>query len=351
MKPPVFIVGCPRSGTTLLYSMLLAAGGFTVYRKETYYYHLAPFFPRRRTVRARRRFERRFLAGYLGKVPGVPVDGYMRDALAASRTYEEFLPLFMNALTSAQRMDRWMEATPTHVLYMHDIKRAVPNAQFVHVIRDGRDCALSYDKQGWTSTLPWDRTCRVGISALYWDYTVRTGRASGRRYPRDYVEVRFEQLIDNPRAALNELGAFLGHHLDYDRILQNPVHSLKRPNTSFGESRGCDFNPVGRWKARQAAADARLCELLVGSRLDELGYPRAYSEPDARLPLRVQVLRTLYPGYFSTKYHLRVHTPLGRVLTSTRIWAEQPRAGEATIYPTRNVAPALTSDDRGMASV
>ena len=42
MKRPVFVVGCPRSGTTLLYSMLLAAGGFTVYRKETYFYDVLP---------------------------------------------------------------------------------------------------------------------------------------------------------------------------------------------------------------------------------------------------------------------------------------------------------------------
>ena len=40
MKRPVFVVGCPRSGTTLLYSMLVASGGFAFYRKETYFYDL-----------------------------------------------------------------------------------------------------------------------------------------------------------------------------------------------------------------------------------------------------------------------------------------------------------------------
>ena len=45
MHRPVFIVGCPRSGTTLLYSMLVAAGGFACYRKETHFYAIAPRFP------------------------------------------------------------------------------------------------------------------------------------------------------------------------------------------------------------------------------------------------------------------------------------------------------------------
>ena len=45
MQRPVFVVGCPRSGTTLLYSMMMAAGGFAAYRKETYFYDLISRFP------------------------------------------------------------------------------------------------------------------------------------------------------------------------------------------------------------------------------------------------------------------------------------------------------------------
>ena len=55
MKRPVFVVGCPRSGTTLLYSMLVAAGGFAFYRKETYFYDLVSRFPRLTSARSRQR--------------------------------------------------------------------------------------------------------------------------------------------------------------------------------------------------------------------------------------------------------------------------------------------------------
>jgi len=213
MKPPVFVVGCPRSGTTLLYSMFMAAGGFAVYRKETHFYHLAPGFPRVLTERTRRRLKEQYMAGYLGKVPGLAVEHFVDRALDASRTYEEVLPHLMGAITHGQEMERWVEATPTHVLYMREIERAVPDALFVHVIRDGRDCALSYDRQSWTSTLPCDRRHRVGIAALYWEFMVRAGRTFARDHQRDCLEVRFEDLIEHPRETLSQVGGFLHHYV------------------------------------------------------------------------------------------------------------------------------------------
>jgi hypothetical protein len=351
MKPPVFVVGCPRSGTTLLYSMFMAAGGFAVYRKETHFYHLAPGFPRVLTERTRRRLKEQYMAGYLGKVPGLAVEHYLDRALDASRTYEEVLPRLMDAITRAQKMERWVEATPTHVLYMREIKRAIPNALFVHVIRDGRDCALSYDRQGWTSTLPSDRRHRVGIAALYWEFMVRAGRTFGRDHQRDCLEVRFEDLIEHPRETLSQVGGFLHHDLDYDRMVQNPIHCLKAPNTSFRHSKDLKFAPVGRWRQKEVAPDVAMCEALVGRYLDELGYPRAGSDRHQHVTSGAHLLRASYLGYFAAKRRLRAHTPLGRVLTNTRIWAVLPRAGEAPIHPVDSVPAApLAMPNRTAAS-
>ncbi len=149
MKRPVFVVGCPRSGTTLLYSMLVASGGFAFYRKETYFYDLEARFPHLTSPRSRQEFLDKFLAGYLGRVPGLDVAPIAQKAVAECETTSEFLPRLMTAITEEQGMERWIEGTPVHVLYMDRIAQAVPDALFVHVIRDGRDCALSTDRQGW----------------------------------------------------------------------------------------------------------------------------------------------------------------------------------------------------------
>jgi hypothetical protein len=328
--------------------MLVAAGGFAFYRKETYFYDLAPRFPRLGSPRARQAFLDRFLAGYLGHVPGLDVVPLARRALDHSRTTGEFLPRLMSAITQEQGMERWIEGTPVHVLYMNTIAKAVPDALFLHVIRDGRDCALSTDRQGWAPTLAFDESRRVGVAALFWEWMVRAGRRFGRRHPRAYMEVRFEQLIDDPHAALNAVGQFIDHDLDVDRIAANPVHALKNPNTSFREERTRgEFHPIGRWKTA-GADDIRLCESLSGRFLDELGYERAFPIQSGRTLERLR-MRAMYFGMFEAKHLLKAHTPVGQFVTSTRIWDEQPKAGEAPVRPIAGVAPGATHD-AGMLS-
>ena len=65
-----------------------------------------------------------------------------------------------------------------------------------------------------------------------------SNRAAGtdERIHSTYLEVRFEQLIGDPRAALTEVGRFIDHDLDVDRIAANPVHALK--NAQYIVSRG-----------------------------------------------------------------------------------------------------------------
>jgi hypothetical protein len=332
MKRPVFVVGCPRSGTTLLWSMLIAAGGFAIYRKETYFYVIAPRFPHLQSARSQQTFLKEFLQGSLGKVPGVDVELHVRKALSQCTNTGNFLPRLMDSIARLQGAERWVEATPIHLLHIKEIKRAVPDAIFVHVIRDGRDCAISTDKLQWLGTLPWDRRRTLGVAALYWEWMVRRGRADGLAYPGQYIEIRFEDLVADPRATLKQVGLFIDHDLDYERMLRNPVHSLIQPNTSFRENLGGrDFNPVGRWKDKCSPEDVRLCEMLVGASLREFGYPLAFADDRRRPTPTASTMRAFYMRYFSAKHWLKTRTPLGRMLTKPIIWALQPRADERSL--------------------
>ncbi len=341
MKRPVFVVGCPRSGTTLLYSMLIAAGGFAIYRKETYFYDLAPRFPDLSDSRTHADFAARYLAGYLGAVPGLDVQPFLETALEHCDSTGRVLPLLMDAIADAQGMDRWVEATPAHVLCMNEIARAVPEALFVHVIRDGRDCAISHLGQGWVPTLPWDSGRKLEVAALSWEWMVAAGQRFAAAHPGTCLEVRFEDLTADPPRILERIGRFIDHDLDYQRIRANPVHALKVPNTSFRAERGSGaFAPVGRWKSH-GDDRMRLCEALIGRRLEALGYEVPRTDVSRALRTRARLLRVLYLSYFETRRWLKTKTLLGRQLTSTRVWAEPPRAAEDLIRPLR--APILSS--------
>jgi hypothetical protein len=329
MKPPVFILGCPRSGTTLLYHMLQSAGGFAAYRKETHLYDMVvPRFGDLKTAASRQEFLNEWLNSYFGKLPDLDVAPLLRDAVDRSRSGGRFLRLLMESIARAQGAERWMEATPAHVLYIHEIKRDFPDALIVHVIRDGRDSALSLDRQHWIVPFPWDRQRTLAVAALYWEWMVRSGRRAGRALPGDYLEIRFEDLIAAPRETLREVGAFIDHELDYDRIQRNAKGTLANPNTSFREklTHG-DFHPVGRWKTGCAPEAIQLCESAVGRLLEELGYRLEYARQRPRL--RAWTMRSLYLPYFSVKRWLKSHTPLGRRMVDTSLWASRPAPARA----------------------
>ncbi len=230
--------------------------------------------------------------------------------MAECRSGGDFLRIVMQEVARKQGTARWADCTPDHLLYMEEIKRQMPDALFIHIIRDGRDVALSYVKQGWSYPLPWDRDECLGVAGLYWEWVIRKGREQGKRLGADYQEVRFEELITNPQETLSRLGLFIDHDLDYDRIQRTGIGSVSRPNSSFASESEETFNPVARWKTKMPPEQLAAFEELVGDFLLELGYSLS-SEPKQKTSLRVARLRTTYLALFEAKHRMKA-TPLGR---------------------------------------
>jgi hypothetical protein len=309
-KAPVFVLGCPRSGTTVLYHMLLSAGGFAVYRYESNVFNLlVPRFGGMRSVSNRKHLMDAWLKSELFRQSGLNAESIRVKIMEECRSGGEFLRIVMEEIAQKQKVQRWADCTPEHLLYMEDIKRQIPDALFIHIIRDGRDVALSYLQQGWSHPLPWDRKERLAVAGLYWKWIVQKGREGGERLGRDYQEVRFEDLVTHPEETLSRLGAFIDHDLDYEAIQRAGIGSVSEPNSSFG-AEGGEFNPVGRWKTRMTSEELAKFEALVDDVLRQLGYPLAF--PENGLTFRALRLRATYGALFEAKLWLKTHTPLGR---------------------------------------
>jgi hypothetical protein len=311
-QAPVFVLGCPRSGTTVLYHMLLSAGGFAVYRSESNVFNLlVPRFGGMRSAGDRRNLMDCWLRSVLFRVSGVNAAQMKAKIMDECRSGGDFLRIVMEEVARMQSASRWADCTPDHLLYVEEIKRQIPNALFIHIIRDGRDVALSYVKQGWSHPLPWDRHEQLGVAGLYWEWAVRKGREQGRRLGADYQEVRFEELNANPQETLSRLGLFIDHDLDYDRIQRAGIGSVSEPNSSFTDEAGGTFNPVARWKTKMSQEQVHAFDDLIGDFLRELGYTPG-SESERRTSLHAARLRATYLAMFEAKHWLRNNTPLGR---------------------------------------
>jgi hypothetical protein len=328
-KAPVFVLGCPRSGTTVLYHMLLSAGGFAVYRAESNVFNiLAPRFRGMRSAEDRNELLELWLRSKLFRVSGLDAGEISAKIMAECRGGGDFLRIVMQEIARKQGVGRWADCTPEHLLYMEEIKRQIPDALFIHIIRDGRDVALSYVKQGWSYPLPWDRQEALGVAGLYWEWIVRKGRERGKRLGASYHEVRFEELIANPQETLSRIGVFIDHDLDYDRIQHNGIGSVSDPNSSFaGESEGT-FNPIARWKKKMSPQQIATFEGLVGGFLGELGYS-PFSEAKPRTSLRAARLRATYLPMFEAKHRMKA-TALGRLVHLKNIEVEPKITGRST---------------------
>jgi hypothetical protein len=242
------------------------------------------------------------------------------------RTGGDFIRVVMGAVAQSQQAQRWAMYDPDNVLHVERVKREIPNALFVHIIRDGRDIALSLKKMGGFTPLPWDRdqTGSLVATALYWEWMVHQGRAHGRKFPADYIEIHFEDLIGNPHETLDKLGGFLDHDLDYDRIQRAGLGRLSETNSSFREEGAKEkINPLGRWKERMAHADVAAIEATVGECLQENGYELSLPAAERRPSLRHSWMRGIYPAFLGGKLWLKLHTPVGRLADMSALELEE----------------------------
>jgi hypothetical protein len=310
---PVFVVGCHRSGTNLLYDTLLSAGGFAIYRGYLPIHKmLIPRFGKLENIRNRRNLVHTWLGSEGFRRSGLDAENLTMKLLAGAKNGGEFIRIVMDEIAEAQHVPRWSVYDADNVLHIRRIKSEIPEALFIHIVRDGRDIALSLKQMGGFRPFPWNRKAgSLEATALYWKWMVENGREQGKSIPGDYAEVRFEELVDDPRSALKMLSTFLDQDLDYEKIQKASLGRLRESNSSFQpEDRK---NPVNRWKEKLSSRQISDIETLVGDCLEKSGYALT-TTPEQRVPgLRHKYLRSFSPQFLNLKRWLKMQTPAGRL--------------------------------------
>jgi hypothetical protein len=322
---PVFVVGCHRSGTNLLYDMLLSAGGFAVYRGYLPVYKtLIPRFGNFDKLRSRKNAVQAWLKSKGFRRSGLDAGPLTSKLLAECRTGGDFMSIVMDEITRRQNAQRWALYDPDNVLRIDKIKADIPRALFVHMIRDGRDIALSLSKMGGFRPLPWDRGARtLQATAMYWEWMVRRGKFFGSKISADYIEIHYEDLVCEPDRVLKTLGQFIEHDLDYTRIRQASLGRLSESNSSFrGEKE--QNSPVNRWKEKLPRDQVTGLETLVGSCLEESGYSLTIPDASRKAGIQEKWMRAFYPRYLNAKFWLKTETSAGRLANLSELEMDEP---------------------------
>lgn len=208
--PMPIVVGAPRSGTTLLRLMLDAHRELAI-PPETGFLSLE--FDDAPDLRG----------DFFEKVTGFPrgAPNWSDFQIPKAQFWDELLRItpfnIADGLRSFYRLYasrfgkcRWGDKTPGHSFGMRTIEARLPEARFIHLIRDGRDVALSW-RPLWFS--PGKEMCEL---AKAWAEWVQVTRNLGR-VCQYYLEVRFEELVRDPEPVLQTICRFL--ELDYHECM------------------------------------------------------------------------------------------------------------------------------------
>ena len=184
---PIFVVGSPRSGTSIISQAIDA--------------HPRIFCPY---------WETGLFVRYQDMLDGQLVWS-MKQKNAMPLARRDFIDWIRRSLedlmlrfAAASGKERWCEKTPAHVFHMGLIAEVFPDAQFVHMVRNGREVVRSLMQMEWAPrSSMW--------SVRRWVDSVRAGRKIGAALPASqYIEIRYEDLLASPRETLQHLCAFLG---------------------------------------------------------------------------------------------------------------------------------------------
>jgi len=191
---PIFIVGCPRSGTTLLRLILdshsnISCGPETHFLTDLEsvvgrYWHRLEMF----------KFEK----------------NYWHAKVA------DFFDSFQREYAAARGKGRWADKTPKYSVKLPFLDAVFPHAQFVHLIRDPHDVVASHRER-------WGYRSAATCASRTWREYVSSASGFGRTLPAGrYIEMRYEELVAEPESTMRRLLEFLGEPwepaiLEYDK--------------------------------------------------------------------------------------------------------------------------------------
>jgi hypothetical protein len=286
--PFPFVVGCNRSGTTLLRAMLDAHPDLAVPPEA--YFTLAAL--RAATPDARFDLDARLAAIAANRsfaTWNLAPDGLEAVRAAGPGTPAQLVREVYGAYARQHGKPRVGDKTPRNVLHLPFLADALPEARFVHLIRDGRDVVPSVLEH-----LLGPETMLAGID--YWQDRVTAGRRAGRALgPERYLEVRYEDLVADPAAVQRAVCSFL--HLPYrDEMLRYTDRADEiiaagwDPRRHAGVKRA-PTKGVRDWRTTMTRSDAQLFDALAGGLLEELGYGRSGYPASRRAQVRAAAWR------------------------------------------------------------
>jgi hypothetical protein len=285
-NPYLFIVGCPRSGTTLLKRMLDAHPQIAITR-ETHW--ITRYYRKRKGLTPEGMATSELIPKLFEyhrfphlKVSRAELQSMLRTEPPIS--YADFVTGIFDLYGERKGKPLVGDKTPGYVRSIPLLHSLWPETRFVHLIRDGRDVCLSVSKWRLVNyTLGHFRSYHedpVTTAALWWEWHVRSGQEGGMSLGPDlYQEVRYESLVAYPARECAALCGLLNVSYDAAMLRFHEGRTQTGPGLSSNRSWLPPTPGIRDWRSQMCNEDLERFEAVAGDLLKELGYERAFPHP------------------------------------------------------------------------
>lgn len=217
----------------------------------------------------------------------LPIEAVAAEMNGDRISYRDAIDGTFRAWSRAAGRERWGDKTPRYIEHIPFIGRLFPDGKFIHLVRDGRNVALSY------ADVPFGPKT-VAAAAQLWGERVSSGLKDGRALGDNrYIEIRYEDLVEDTEGEVADICDFLG--IDFDPGMLDYTQRAR----SAVLPRAAQYNPkvmekptTGRsWEKEMDPGDVEVFEAVAGDVLSELGYERRFPNPSGKARRRARLQR------------------------------------------------------------
>lgn len=205
----IFLVGAPRSGTTILQSLLAAHPEIISFPESKFFHYL-------------------LYDKFAGKLPS-RMEAFFKDEIKRPELLENFddsqtvetktawFVGILDSLATEQNKSIWLEKTPEHMYFIEDIERLLPDAKFIHILRNGMDTIASMYEATRNFSHLWGAGWDLNHCIGRWEHAMLTSHKYVEK--SNHIFIRYEDILDNTTKLLGKICNFLGIEYEGEMLL------------------------------------------------------------------------------------------------------------------------------------